>query len=330
MTAPPPNSSALFDNAMSSIRMGIEDYAQDKPERSLSAVRNFYAGLLLLAKEVLVRHVPNADPDEVIGAKYKPVPDGAGGVEHIQDGAQTIDFATVAKRFKDFGLPMDKAAKSALDDLSTVRNDIEHRYTNKPAEVVRELIARAFPLTVQLFRLAGEDPRTLLSDVWAIMLEARDLYEAELARCRATLDAVGWLSATVAEARLRCTQCGSDLVEQRDPSNGDQVTMDLFCQGCGADLDVEAEIIEAVDRALSGEAYYRFKDAGESGPVFDCPDCSHATYIDTENACANCGYEFEWEAECVRCYASISLEDALAGFDNGLCPYCTHIMEKDD
>ena len=58
----PPNFSALFDNAMSSIRMGIEDYAQDKPERSLSAVRNFYAGLLLLAKEVLVRHIPNADP----------------------------------------------------------------------------------------------------------------------------------------------------------------------------------------------------------------------------------------------------------------------------
>jgi hypothetical protein len=52
--------------------------------------------------------------------------------------------------FKDFGLPMDKAAKSALDDLNTVRNDIEHRYANKPAEVARELIARSFPLTVQL------------------------------------------------------------------------------------------------------------------------------------------------------------------------------------
>lgn len=71
------------------------------------------------------------------------------------------------------------------------------------------------------------------------MLEARDLYEAELARCRATLDAVGWLSATVAETHLRCTECGSDLVEQRDPSNSDQATMDLFCQGCGAALDVE-------------------------------------------------------------------------------------------
>jgi hypothetical protein len=102
MSAPPPNFSALFDNAMSTIRMGIEDYAQDKPERSLSAVRNFYAGLLLLAKEVLVRRVPNADPDEVIGAKYKPVPDGAGGVEHIQDGFPDNRFRNRRKAVQGF------------------------------------------------------------------------------------------------------------------------------------------------------------------------------------------------------------------------------------
>ena len=310
--------------------MGIEDYAIDKPDRSLSAVRNFYAGLLLLAKEVLVRKVPNADPDEVIGAKYKPVPNAAGGVDHVQDGPQTIDFATIAKRFNDFGLPMDKAARRALEDLNSVRNDIEHRFTNKPADVVRELIARAFPLTVQLFRLAGEDPRVLLSDMWPVMLEARALYEVELARCRATLASVLWLSPTVAEAQLRCTECGSDLVEQRNPDNTDQAGMDLLCQGCGGDLDVEAEIVEAVDRALSGEAYVRFKDAAESGPIFDCPECGNATYVDTENACANCGHEYEWEGECLRCYASISLEDALAGFDGGLCSYCSNLMEKDD
>jgi hypothetical protein len=235
--------------------MGIEDYALDKPERSLSAVRNFYAGLLLLAKEVLVRRVPNADPDEVIGAKYKPVPNAAGGVDHVRDGGQTIDFVTVSKRFKDFNLPMSKAAKSALDDLNDVRNDVEHRYTNKPAEVVRELIARAFPLTVQLFRLADEDPRAMLADVWPIMLKARALYEAELARCRGTLEAVQWLSAAVADAHLRCTDCGSDLVEQRIPANAVQAEMDLLCQSCGNDLEAEAEIVDAVDRFVRRGLY---------------------------------------------------------------------------
>jgi hypothetical protein len=71
---------ALFEYAASSIRMGVEDYSAEKPERSLSAVRNMYAGILLLAKEVLARAVPNADPDAVIGDRYKPVTDGKQGL----------------------------------------------------------------------------------------------------------------------------------------------------------------------------------------------------------------------------------------------------------
>jgi hypothetical protein len=162
------------------------------------------------------------------------------------------------------------------------------------------------------------------------MLEARDMYEAELNRCRATLSKVDWFSLTVASAYLRCVECDSDLVEQRDPNNSDQGRLDLLCQGCGSSLEVEAQIIEAVDRALAGEAYIRFKDAGESGPIFNCPECGKPTYIESENICANCGSEFEWETECMRCFSSISLEDALDGFDSGLCSYCTHVISKDD
>ena len=68
------NDSALFDNALESIRMGVEDYALDKPARSLSAVRNFYAGLLLLAKEALARRAPAAELDDVIAARFKACP----------------------------------------------------------------------------------------------------------------------------------------------------------------------------------------------------------------------------------------------------------------
>ena len=196
--------------------------------------------------------------------------------------------------------------------------------------MVREAIARAFPLTVQLFRIIGEDPRSLLGEVWPTMLEARDLYQAELNRCRQTLNAVNWHSPTVEQAGLRCTECSSALVEQRDPSNEHQESMHLTCAGCGDDLENDAVLVEAVDRALGAEAYTRFKDTFESGPIFDCPNCSNAAYIDTENACAVCGETYEWETECARCYADISLEDALAGFDNGLCSYCTNLLEKDD
>ena len=50
--------SGLFDNAIQSIQLDVEDYEANDPVRAVSTVRNFYAGVLLLAKEVLVRQVP--------------------------------------------------------------------------------------------------------------------------------------------------------------------------------------------------------------------------------------------------------------------------------
>src|SRR5947209_6514996 len=123
----------LFDNAAQSIQIGIEDYQANDPRRALSAVRNFYAGVLLLAKEVLIRRAPEAEPAEVIGARYKPVPDGEGGVRFKSASQQTIDFATLGERFKDFGLKIDQAA---LNDLNRIRNDIEHYCTDESRETV--------------------------------------------------------------------------------------------------------------------------------------------------------------------------------------------------
>lgn len=321
------NMSGIFANAVDSIKMGIEDYALDTPARALSAVRNFYAGVLLLGKEVLIRAAPLADPNDVIGAKYAPMPDGKGGVDHVIEGYQTIDFNTLSKRFKDFNIPIDT---KGLQELNGLRNHIEHRYTDQPAQAVREAIARAFPITVAMFQQAGEHPADMLGESWPIMLDVRALYEAELARCRATLAGVDWVSATVAEKHLRCQECGSDLIEQRESANTDQEALALVCRSCGAEPDWDDAIVDAVDRGLSNEAYDRFKDAGESGPIFDCPACERHAYIDFEDACATCGETFDYEAECMRCSNGIPLEDALAGFDEGLCSYCTHIMGKDD
>lgn len=321
------NMSGIFANAVDSIKMGIEDYARATPPRALSAVRNFYAGVLLLGKEVLIRAAPLADADDIIGAKYTPVPDGHGGVVHVIEGYQTIDFFTLGKRFKNFGIPIDT---KGLEELNGLRNAIEHRFTDKPAEAVREAIARAFPITVAMFHQIAEHPAELLGEAWPVMLEVRALYEAELARCRATFAKVDWVSSTVAERHLRCIECGSDLVEQRESDNAVQDGLELVCRSCGAEPDWDDTIVDAVDRALASEAYIRFKDAGEMGPIFDCPSCDRHSYIDFEEACAVCSESFDYNSQCMRCSSAIPLEDALAGFDEGLCSYCMHVMGKDD
>jgi hypothetical protein len=128
--------------------------------------------------------------------------------------------------------------------------------------------------------------------------------------------------ATVAEAHLRCGYCGSDLIAQSDPLNTDQANMALFCHACGAAPTVKAVILESAERALEADAYIRMKDSGESGPVFECPACGEEAYIDFEGGCALCGEGVQWE-NCMVCHSRIPLEDALAGFDEGVCSYCT-------
>jgi hypothetical protein len=174
--------SKLFQNAMESLQLGIEDYQHNDSKRALSAVRNFYAGTLLLAKEVLARTAPMASPKDVLSARPRPVPDGKGGIK-FDPGDKTIDFSDIGKRFKDFGLKIDQ---SALAELNRIRTDVEHSFSSVPRKSMREAIAKAFPVVADLFRLANEDPRLVLGDAWLVMLDVRAVYERELEQCRAS------------------------------------------------------------------------------------------------------------------------------------------------
>jgi hypothetical protein len=188
-------------------------------------------------------------------------------------------------------------------------------------------LARVFQQPVSQ---SGTHPVDVLGDAWAIMLGVRELYKTELMRCRSTLDNVQWFSPTVAEKHLHCNKCGSDLIEQRDPSNTNQEELELICRTCGLEPEWDSAIADAVWRALSSESYERFKDTGELGPIYECPSCQLDAYIDTEDACAVCGETFEYKSECSRCFTGIPIDDALAGFNAGLCSYCTNVLSKDD
>jgi hypothetical protein len=265
--------SKLFNNAVESIVVGIEDYRQNSRPRALSAVRNFYAGTLLLAKEVLVRKVPGADPDEILGAKYKPIIGKMGGVEYEAVGHATVDFTQLAERFRDFGLEI---SHTQLKDLNRIRNDIEHLYTNAGREAVREAIAKAFPVLVELFRLASEDPRKALGDAWHTMLEVRSFYESERQRCDMTFEKVDWKSGSLAAAPKLCPKCGSLLVEQDDPANTDFQSADATCRACGEQITAEELVETAIDEHLA--LSHRDIKHGEEPIHTTCHECSLKTY----------------------------------------------------
>jgi len=316
---------SLFENAVASIRMGVEDFRQQDPDRDVSAVRNFYAGVLLLAKEALIRAAPNADPELVIGARLKPVPDGAGGIEMEKVGHTTIDFQQIAERAKDFGINIDA---QALRALNRIRNDMEHHYTNAPATAIRAAISKGFPVVASLFRQIDEVPMERLGEAWATMLQTKELYDQELQEARATLANMHWRSSSVTTELLRCKECKSELIEQTDPDNEDQDDVELRCRTCGTFLDAADMIEQVIDEVYGAEAFSRHKDTGEEGPVYICPACDRATLIEAEDECANCGEPLDYTSECGRCGEGISIQDFLDGLDSGLCSYCSWQQDK--
>ena len=92
----------------------------------------------------------------------------------------------------------------ALKDLNRIRTDIEHYFTDKSRETVREAIAKAFPVVVDLFHLAEEIPHEVLGEAWQTMLEVRAVYEKELENCRASFGKIKWRSSIMAEIALNC------------------------------------------------------------------------------------------------------------------------------
>jgi hypothetical protein len=314
----------LFRNAIDSIQLGVEDYQANDAKRALSAVRNFYAGTLLLAKEVLVRAAPAADAAEILGTRYKPMPNGKGGVEYEPVAHNTIDFSQIGERFRDFKLSIDQ---SALKDLNRIRNDIEHLYTNAPHETVREAIAKAFPVVMDLFRLADEDPRAELGYSWQVMLDVRSVYERELELCRRSFDEVEWRSQSLAEAALLCPGCKSHLVERVDLDDAHHENANARCRACGADISAEKLIEAALEAHFEMESYVAAKEGGEP-PLYTCSECGLETYViwNGENACAWC---LESLNECIMCHTSLT-PDNVDSDNSGLCSYCGNLASKDD
>jgi len=73
----------ILQNAIESIQIGVEDFQSDDDRRSVSAVRNIAAGMLLLFKEKLCELSPDYDKELLIKRDLEPVSDASGNIVFI-------------------------------------------------------------------------------------------------------------------------------------------------------------------------------------------------------------------------------------------------------
>ncbi len=319
----------LLENAIASIRTGVEDYEKGEPPRALSAIRNLHSGLLLLAKWVLVERVPNASEDDVIAVAYEPVPDGAGGVKYEPAGKQTIGLQDIQRRFKTFKIGLSKQAKKRLESLARVRNSVEHRYADPGGTSLRQTVSEAFLVAAEFFRLGRVNPADVLGNAWGVMLKINDVYQKELEACRTTFSKVKWKFVVSYGESPECPVCGSDLVEQVNAQNKEQNYARGKCRSCGEEIEAEAVVESLVRRQHWALDYISVKDSGE-GVLFSCPLCSRDTYVnefgddDEVTGCVICELKL---GDCRNCGTSLTPDNVYEDSET-LCGYCGYRMTK--
>ena len=90
---------SIIQNAIDSIQIGIEDYENGDDRRSVSAVRNISAGILLLYKEKLCQLSPEDNKELFIKQNISPIQNNNGDIIFEGKGRKTVDVQSIKERF---------------------------------------------------------------------------------------------------------------------------------------------------------------------------------------------------------------------------------------
>jgi hypothetical protein len=320
----------LLKNAVVSIQLGLEDFASDDERRIISAARNLYSGVLLLAKEVLRQLSPPGSNDILIRIKKRAVKQADGTVMLVGDGKKTIDRFEIEETFKQLQLAVDL---SNLKRLAEIRNDIEHTHPQHAPALIQEAIADAMPIIRDIVvKELHEEPSALLgSDAWDALLNEARVFKQEQAACHASFDAVSWETDTLADAfkDFQCPACSSSLVRNDNTNAAKPDDLILVCSKCGEAAELDEVIEAALKESLWAEGHIAAMEGGD--PVLEeCPECFKETYAYAEGKCLNPGCDFSLDSyECAVCSEGLTLDDYRYG-DGHLCSYHAHVMSKDD
>jgi len=314
----------LLQNAISAIKVGLEDFRANTDERLISAVRNIHAGILLLYKAKLMSVSPAESNEVLLKQRIVPKIDAAKGLVFVGSGKKTVDANEIQERFKSLGIITDWKRFEKINEL---RNYIEHYYSHVNKDTIREIISNTFIIIRDFIKneLKVDPAVTLGKDSWETLLSVYEVFKEGKKECTAQLNTIDWQSSTLEESvsELSCNDCGASLLSPSKTSCSFE-KIELVCRSCNAKEDYESFIERAIKEHLSGENFLAMKDGGEVAYV-TCPYCGKDTYIIEEERCALCGETCE--RTCKLCGNKIIPEELS---EDSSCGWCSHMMSKGD
>ncbi|STQ72496.1 hypothetical protein [Hafnia alvei] len=335
------DSQKLQENALLSIKLGIEDFELSQkelnnggnPARALSAVRNLFAGMLLLFKYKIATSVNTPEDAYLLifnPPNVLPKPDGEGGVLWAPEGkfkTTTIDTTTIEQRFKSFNIDVDW---NTIKQLQNVRNHLEHLHPINTLGEVAGFVANLFPILSDFIKnQLNKDPLELLEESWSKMLKHNAFYETKRKECDQS-----WEFSGIPEnmknllQKCSCDECHSELLAVSQESLTDRLTVKdneenftYKCISCGhSDL-----ITPLLLQALNEDHDYDYYDY-DNYNIEVCYQCSRNTFLIDEQLCVWCGTTLDYE-KCNICGELLKQDDQ----DNdGLCGYHYSLVNKGD
>ncbi len=307
--------SDILRNAITSIEIGVEDYLSKDPRRAVSAVRNFYAGVLLLCKEVLHRISP-----ELVFQRLLPKFDANGDLVWESTGKATVDVAAIQQRWKSLGMKIDW---KPLTHLQKIRNVVEHYKPSEPDSVMKQALAETFSFVVAILAdHLEESPEELIhKQIWETFLSEANAFEEMRRTCsnaRANIEGLPNGLARSIVMTMVCPGCTSALIRPSD--NDDYPEPMMKCEACGEEDSLRSLILQQVAERMAVNEY-----EGGNNEWGSCPNCLNDSFSIEEDRCILCG-EGRIDLFCSRCESPMGLSEQ--NNDLGLCGYCSSMWEN--
>ena len=241
----------IYSNAICAIEMGLEDYQKSigDSKRLHSAVRNFYAGLMLLLKSKLAS-LSSDDNNSLI--KCKLIPHLEGNIV-VWEGKEdrTVDARQIEERFKSLNILIDW---KIIAKLQNYRNNIEHYFDTKnvTAQTVGEYISDCFKIICDFMQtyLQKYPQQEFSYKTMEIFTSIQKTRESNIVKRDIAFDDLIWDSEEEKDLYMSfcCTECGCDILLPETKSNEKSASkIKFFCSNCHKkysykDIMLESEI----------------------------------------------------------------------------------------
>ena len=326
----------LKENAITSIRLGIEDFQVTQQERgdkarALSSIRNLFSGLLLLFKYKIASLVNSPDDAEKLifnPISIEPVLDGNGGISWEPSEkfkSTTIYFLLIKKRFDTFKIKVDWPS---LTKIQTCRNHLEHLHPENTLGEVAEIVSNLFPILKEFIEIElNSNPYELLGESWIGMYKHHETFIKKKKECEELWEGVHMPeSLRLLTTDLRCFICHINLLFPEVDGDGDGKSLyddeDKFLCNCAACGNSQLVIKTIIDR-IETINYLDMRN-GDNPEFETCYTCNRDMFNTIEKVCFWCDEGLLF-TECSICSQPLGQDEQ--SYD-GLCGYHHYVREK--